>query len=210
MQAAPRACLSRLCATAGAAEPEPRVGFGCQTGQARPHPEPLGTSGGKGCPGRQAGAGLPTGCLPAAAAGARHPPRLQGSCPCKSVFRSCHSPAQTVLPWGPRGGLCPPQGTGSAPRWPSAVPDAPHAGGAGPVPARRGSAAGGGSDARFDKAAAHPRAFSEAAMNNLAPLCEEENPLIGLMERSEKAGLWGGPSQPPIALDAKRRHSPNA
>lgn len=47
-------------------------------------------------------------------------------------------------------------------------------------------------------------------MNNLAPLRKEENPLIGLMERGEKAGLWGGPSQPPIALDAKRRHSPNA
>lgn len=47
-------------------------------------------------------------------------------------------------------------------------------------------------------------------MNNLAALRKEENPLIGLMERGEKAGLWGGPSQLPIALDAKRRHSPNA
>lgn len=30
-------------------------------------------------------------------------------------------------------------------------------------------------------------------MNNLGPFREEENPLTGLMERGEKAGLWGGP-----------------
>lgn len=46
-------------------------------------------------------------------------------------------------------------------------------------------------------------------MNNLAPLRMEENPLIGLMDRGEKPGA-GGPAQPPSALDAKRRHSPNA
>lgn len=46
-------------------------------------------------------------------------------------------------------------------------------------------------------------------MNNLTPLRKEENPLIGLMEHSEKPGA-GGPAQPPSALDAKLRHSPNA
>lgn len=46
-------------------------------------------------------------------------------------------------------------------------------------------------------------------MNNLTPLRKEENPLIGLMERGEKPGA-GGPAQPPSALDAKLRHSPNA
>lgn len=46
-------------------------------------------------------------------------------------------------------------------------------------------------------------------MNNLTPLRKEENPLIGLMERGEKPGA-GGLAQPPSALDAKLRHSPNA
>lgn len=46
-------------------------------------------------------------------------------------------------------------------------------------------------------------------MNNLTPLRKEENPLIGLMERGEKPDA-GGPAQPPSALDAKLRHSPNA
>lgn len=46
-------------------------------------------------------------------------------------------------------------------------------------------------------------------MNNLTPLRKEENPLIGLMERGEKLGA-GGLAQPPSALDAKLRHSPNA
>lgn len=136
---------------------------------------------------------MPTGCLQAAASGVRHPAPFQGSRPDESVFPSSHSPAPTLPPWGPWEQLRPPQGTGSAPRWPPSTPVAPHAGGAGPVTAGRGWAAGRGSDARFHKAAAHPRAFSEAAMNNLAPLCEEEIPLIGLMERGEKAGLWGGP-----------------
>lgn len=46
-------------------------------------------------------------------------------------------------------------------------------------------------------------------MNNLTPLRKEENPLIGLMERGEKPDA-GGQAQPPSALDAKLRHSPNA